>query len=458
MFFSLLSSKSQKGIKLAALAAGFFIFAGLFATPFVAEQSSRQQYPYNPAPQNAHQAIAQTLRVILPVPEAKNGHNYGYGPGMELELLEHFVQQYKFKVQFIYVESCLQGLELLRQRRANLMLGFGGEPGPGYENIVNGPSVMGFSPVAVSLPEGTEQADLLLPKTRLNRFVYPEQAQSEVKDLDNAILLDPASFALMIPLYGDISPVAHLDCTVGSHWFWNSLDRQLSHRLKQFWADQEVQSLSAELIERYYGFLPDKPKKGALLEIEKAINESVGKYRADIVKAAKDNNIDPLLLTAVIFQESRFDPQACSYTGVRGIMQLTLVTAEELNVDRTDPSQAIMGGARYLRKIMDSLAFVEGVNEWDKWRLSLAGFNQGPTVLRRALRAAADEGLRQNWPTMREYYGELQDKGLAGPSFRPGEAVNYVESICYYYYILSSLAGIDRPEHEDLAGLLAGLP
>ena len=51
------------------------------------------------------------------------------------------------------------------------------------------------------------------------------------------------------------------------------------------------------------------------------------------------------LLRAIIYQESHFNPMAESYTGVRGLMQLTMDTAEDVGVmDRVDPLESISGG------------------------------------------------------------------------------------------------------------------
>ncbi|WVM92417.1 transglycosylase SLT domain-containing protein [Halopseudomonas pachastrellae] len=49
------------------------------------------------------------------------------------------------------------------------------------------------------------------------------------------------------------------------------------------------------------------------------------------------------------YQESLWDPNARSATGVRGLMMLTLPTAKFVGVtNRVDPQQSINGGARYL--------------------------------------------------------------------------------------------------------------
>ncbi|MEX0631391.1 transglycosylase SLT domain-containing protein [Serratia ureilytica] len=56
--------------------------------------------------------------------------------------------------------------------------------------------------------------------------------------------------------------------------------------------------------------------------------------------------MDWKLLAAIAYQESHWNPQATSPTGVRGLMMLTRATADGLGVnDRLDPEESIQGGA-----------------------------------------------------------------------------------------------------------------
>ena len=93
---------------------------------------------------------------------------------------------------------------------------------------------------------------------------------------------------------------------------------------------------------------------------------------SDIFKAAsKKYNISQELLEAVALTESSFRPNATSYCGAMGIMQLMPATAKSLGVsDAYNPVENIMGGAKYLSQMMKK--YKGNVS------LTLAAYNGGP--------------------------------------------------------------------------------
>jgi len=96
-------------------------------------------------------------------------------------------------------------------------------------------------------------------------------------------------------------------------------------------------------------------------------NAAVDSYIAD---SGGRNGVDPLLLYAIMHQESTFKPRAMSYKGARGLMQLMPGTALRFGVSNIwDPKQNIEGGTRYMRFLLD--LFDGDVN------LALAGYNAG---------------------------------------------------------------------------------
>jgi soluble lytic murein transglycosylase len=98
-----------------------------------------------------------------------------------------------------------------------------------------------------------------------------------------------------------------------------------------------------------------------------------------IVKASNTYKVDQALITAIIKAESAFDPNAVSWVGASGLMQLMPNTAKQMGVtDRFDPEQNIMGGTRYIRLMLNR--FNGDVI------LAVAAYNCGPERVARVMR------------------------------------------------------------------------
>ncbi|KAA0967086.1 lytic transglycosylase domain-containing protein [Sporosarcina sp. ANT_H38] len=98
---------------------------------------------------------------------------------------------------------------------------------------------------------------------------------------------------------------------------------------------------------------------------------SNGSYSNIISQAAEKYNLPDKLISAVIKQESNFNSNVVSHAGAQGLMQLMPGTAKFLGVkDSFDPVQNIMGGAKYLRQMLNQF---DGDTE-----LALAAYNAGP--------------------------------------------------------------------------------
>ena len=90
-----------------------------------------------------------------------------------------------------------------------------------------------------------------------------------------------------------------------------------------------------------------------------------------IARASQRYQVSPQLIRAVIRAESGFNPQAISKAGARGLMQLMPATAAEMGVsDPFDAEQNVMGGTRYLRRLLDKYN--------GRLDSALAAYNWGP--------------------------------------------------------------------------------
>jgi soluble lytic murein transglycosylase-like protein len=90
--------------------------------------------------------------------------------------------------------------------------------------------------------------------------------------------------------------------------------------------------------------------------------------------------IDARLLVALIAVESRWNPDAVSSAGARGLGQLMPQTANGLGVDPRDPLQNIAGAAYHLRFLLDRFA---GRDREARYRLALAAYNAGTVAVER---------------------------------------------------------------------------
>lgn len=100
------------------------------------------------------------------------------------------------------------------------------------------------------------------------------------------------------------------------------------------------------------------------------------RWRNHVYFTAYKYGLSPDLLEAVVWQESRWRPDAVSPAGARGLTQLMPGTARQLGVDPADPLAALDGGARYLRMQLD--LFGGDVER------ALAAYNAGPGRVQRA--------------------------------------------------------------------------
>ncbi len=100
------------------------------------------------------------------------------------------------------------------------------------------------------------------------------------------------------------------------------------------------------------------------------------RYAVKIAELSQRFDLSPALLEAVVWQESRWNENAVSPVGARGLAQLMPGTARYLGVDPHDPFANLEGGARYLREQLDRFG-----GDLEK---ALAAYNAGPGRVERA--------------------------------------------------------------------------
>lgn len=478
-------------IPLAALLAGCFLVVLLWpdvipSTRYArssAEDSSGFSFARAPWTEGA------PLRVGAPEPVRQATVISPYGPGFEIELVNTFCEIAFCTPEWVNVPTKDAGLTMLRRGEIDVLVGFWGDglnaSAAGSSSVTAGTAYAHFNPVRISGAEmagaspylggdgqpearnaknGASSLDALSrafsalipalvgsPSSESGPAGQPFPVFSLATDGksdsgEDIMLIDPASYALWLPFMGDVDSCRAKRQTP-YRWFWRNDKGMLAKRFEIFWNSPERAEELAELTERYFGFLPRNLRQGDIRELADTLASRLPLYEKFIMKAVKETGVPPLLLVAVIYQESRFDPDAVSETGVRGIMQLTASTAQMLNVDRKDPEQCIMGGARYLRDLWDRIGD-KAENDWDRWFMALAAYNQGIGNLNKTIKQAQNLGDKgDSWTDLKRVFPlSTTCRGL--------EAKSFVEHIRYYNFILHGLVALAPPETQDFAPLL----
>jgi membrane-bound lytic murein transglycosylase F len=114
-------------------------------------------------------------------------------------------------------------------------------------------------------------------------------------------------------------------------------------------------------------------------------------YDEYLTWAARQHGLDWRLLASLMYEESRFDPDAVGPGGSSGLFQFMPFTWRELGVeDPHHPGEAIEAGARYLSSLMDKFADLDLP---DRVAMAIASYNVGPRHVFDARRLAAEMGL-----------------------------------------------------------------
>ena len=145
-------------------------------------------------------------------------------------------------------------------------------------------------------------------------------------------------------------------------------------------------------------------------------------------KYGMDYGMDPTLLAAQGFQESRLDQSVRSPAGAIGVMQLLPSTAEDKNVaipniDELEPN--IEAGAKYMAFLKERYFSDPELDELNGSLLALASYNAGPGRIRRLRREAAERGYDHN------LWFDNVEVVVAEQVGR--ETVQYVSNIFKYY-------------------------
>lgn len=389
--------------------------------------------------------------------------------GYEYELVKSFADYLGVELELMVVDNLQTAMEALENGNAHISAaGFTKEQTSGYP-VVYGPTYSSISEQIVyrlrtTKPESIEDLQtgrLMVParsrhartlrhwqKTELPSLSWRETSELDASDLLQMVsdreldftLVNSNEFRLMRSYLPNLDVAFTLGEIQTVAWVMpRRADDSLRDRTFDFFYRPETGVLMAELSERFYGHVGQFDYVGAHRFLRHS-RKILPRYEKDFKAAAEKHGFDWRLLAAMGYQESHWNPRARSFTGVRGLMMLTLRTAGELGVtNRLDPSQSIAGGSRYLAGLRERLD--ESVREPDRTWMALAAYNVGFGHLEDARRLAEKLGRNPDlWIDVKKvlpllaqqrYYRQTR-YGYA----RGQEPVTYVQNIRRYYDVL----------------------
>ncbi len=124
-----------------------------------------------------------------------------------------------------------------------------------------------------------------------------------------------------------------------------------------------------------------------------------------IARVSRNYGVEEHLVKAIIKVESDFDPDAVSEDGARGLMQLMPGTARLMGVrDVHDPYENILGGVRYLSRLLKSFS----------WNipLAVAAYNAGSGPVRKHMAVPPIKETRQFVKKVLHYYEKYRNAGM----------------------------------------------
>lgn len=289
----------------------------------------------------------------------------------------------------------------------------------------------------------------------LNLFNYPNEGNINIIydkslfELINQVNSKAIDFTLgdseIISIYQNFIPGLYTPIQISDNQkvaFMARLNQadDLLKNINQFIVKAESKGLLARYKNELVQYIPEIDSANTVTFFEKLKTKwpQVSQWIYDVAEAM---DFDPMLLAAMTYQESHWEIDATSITGVQGLMMLTQSTANELNIsDRTDPIQSLRGGIMYFRKMKEKLP--DRILDPDRTKFALAAYNVGYGHLEDARILTQRNGKNPDlWNDVKLFLPQLNNPKIAHNlqygTANGRTARTYVENITIYRLLMS---------------------
>lgn len=418
--------------------------------------------------------------------------------GFDFELVSRFAEQHNLTMEMVITHPGEDLVSLLNSGRADLVCA-GQTPDSQLEDFVawtrptnftrkvvvlpaasNRPeSLDGLAGLTLTLPHGSSFSQELQDLRREAGMVFrvssgpdkvePEELMVQVAEGQREAVLvnDLAARAGMAwidglklgPILGESHPTAWM-LRRNSPDLKAALDRYLESHLKVAPGGRVRRSQTYGIIYDRY-FANQKTIKGFREAAHRPDKSGRISQFDDLVRGqAEAAGLDWRLVSALIYQESRFYPHARSKADARGLMQVLPQFAGPQADSLFIPEANLRAGLRLMKQTYGEYAYLDSL---DRWRFTLAVYHAGHGHVTDARRMAMDNGRNPNaWagslkttlPRLMEarHYGNTRHGYYGG-----GETVDYVEEIMNRFRMYARFVPRQPVEPDNLEDLLRNL-
>lgn len=408
-----------------------------------------------------------TLRVVTQNSPATYYYGKSAPHGIEYELARGFARSLGVRLQIYSVDEFRQlfpdivsgnadvgAADLAVSRSRGRLVSFG----PAYEHVehlviyrkgtTRPASVRDLASGSLEVPAGSRGAALLeQARAEAPRLRWTESTGDSTETLIRRVarggldytVVSSNQFALLHHYYPGVKAAFALGSSDPVAWALPRNASRLRERVAAYFARIEATGELQRILNRYYLAAREFDYVGSRA-FSRHMETRLPRYRRLFEEAAAQTGISWRLLAAISYQESHWNPNAVSPTGVRGLMMLTRPTAGMMGVtDRDDPRQSILGGARYFRRVLDKIP--QRIKKPDRLWLAVAAYNIGFGHLEDGrIITQIQGGNPDRWDEVRSRLPLLSDekwfKRVARGYARGIVPAEYVKNVRRYYNML----------------------
>ena len=374
-----------------------------------------------------------------------NGKLYGF----EYELLKQFASHYRLRLDVVLANTQEEMFELLKNGKGDVIAASLPSSIINENKLVQYTAPYNYaSPVLIG--RHNEESIIDLRELSGRRITLAEDSpywdfMQDLKDqglefdlvkADEGVNLEGTMLMVALGMYdltvvGDHQITTEKSASVGiksqfilsepqaHRWAVRADDQQFFNSLNNFLVN-EFRSEKYNVLHAKYFEQPQIKKTGKerLSQVT-----SLSPYDGMTQHYSEEYGFDWRMITALMFQESQFNPEANSYAGAQGLMQMIPATAELMGVsDINNPESSIDGGVRYLNYLRTK--FEDSILLQDRMWFTLASYNAGYGRVKRGRELAEKMGLDKD-----KWFDnvELAMMGLGKFYSKNGEQIPYCE-------------------------------